>query len=98
MNIQMPQHQCTNCDFFNDLIDDPLSPVIHGIPHISVNTRDLLDTTLVTELRLVCPECIYPLTNIISYNHFLKLLVFAVGGHNIGINKYIKIRSELTCF
>ena len=49
---------------------------------------------MVTASRQVCPECLNPLINVISYNHFPKLLIFTVGGYNIEISKYIKITTN----
>jgi len=88
------QLQCTNCDFCDDLIDDKLSPVIHGTANISATVKEQLQATLVTPSRQVCPECLHPLRSVISYNHFPKLLIFTVGGYNIEMSKYIKITTH----
>jgi len=88
------QLQCMNSDFLDDTINDHLSTVIYGIPSISENVSGQLQTTLITNSRQVCIECLNPLRNVITYNHFLKLLIFSVGGHRIDISKYIKIKTN----
>jgi len=88
------QLQCTNCDFVDNAINDRLTSVIHGIPHISTTTRDQLQTTLVSNSRVVCPECISPLKNVLTFLYFPKLLFFSIGGnHEISISKTINVRT-----
>jgi hypothetical protein len=88
------QLQCTNCDFVDSAINDQLTSEIHGIPHVSATTRDQLQTTLVSNSRLVCPECTSPLKNVLTILHFPKLLFFSIGGnHEISISKTINVRT-----
>jgi hypothetical protein len=56
---------------------------------------DLLQTTLVRGSRLVCPDCISPLQDIISYHHIPKLLLFSIGDNQIAISKTINIRTGM---
>jgi hypothetical protein len=98
-NVQVnasSQLQCMNCDLCDDSVDDQLSPVIYGIPniHVSATVMEQLQTTLVTESRQVCTECTNPLTNVITYHHFPKLLIFSIGGYQIEINKFVKVRTN----
>ena len=96
-NVQVnasSQLQCMNCDLCDDSVDDQLSPVIYGIPNISATVREQLQTTLVTESRQVCTECSNPLTNVITYHHLTKLLIFSIGGYQIEINKFVKVRTN----
>jgi len=89
--------QCAECQFINDATEDRQLPVLAGFPHISNTTRDLLKTTLVSQSRLVCPECISPLTSITKYTH--NILLFSITQVHISINKSIKIRTcSLTYF
>jgi len=88
------QLQCTDCDFCDDLIEDTLSPVIHGTANISATVREQIQATMVTASRQVCPDCLCHLRNVTSYNHLPKLLIFAVGGYNIEMSKYIKITTN----
>ena len=88
------QLYCITCDFCDDLIDDKLSPVIHGTANKSATVREQLQTTMITAPRQVCPKCLDALINAISYNHLPKLLIFTVGGYNVEISKYIKITTH----
>jgi hypothetical protein len=88
------QLQCINCNFCDYLIDDSLSPVIHGNGNIFDTVKDQSQALMVTTSRQVCPECLNPLRNVITYNHSPKLLIFAVGGYNIELSKYIKISTN----
>ena len=88
------QLQCKNCDFCDNLIDDRLSPVIHGNANISTTVRDQLEATMITASRQFCPQCLHSLSNVITYNHLPDLLIFAVGGSNIEMSKYIKISTN----
>ena len=57
-------------------------------------TRDQLRTTLVNDSRLRCPESITPLKSILTFLHLPKVLFFSVSGHEIAINKSIKVRTS----
>ena len=78
MNVSS-QMQCKSCNFCDDLIDDSLSPVIHGTVNISATVREQLQVTMPSESRQACLECLNPIINVIAYKHSTKLLIFTVG-------------------
>ena len=88
------QLQCRNCNFCDNPIGDRLSPVIHGNANIFATVRAQLEGTMITPSSQFCPECLHPLINAITYNNFPDLLIFAVGGSNIEMSKYIKISTN----
>jgi hypothetical protein len=48
----------------------------------------------VTKSRQVCTKCTNPLKHVITYHQFPKLLIFSVGGYQIEISKFIKVRTN----
>jgi hypothetical protein len=89
----MKQQLCDTCDFIGEPEDDHLSLVIHGVPRVSATTREQLRTTLVTDSRELCAECLNPLKVVLKFHHMPEVLLFSVSDNEISMSRTIKVRA-----